>query len=139
MGKAPILILDEPVTGLDAITEAQLNETLVRLMHGKTTFIIAHRFSTIEKADLILVIEEGQVIEQGTHAELLARSSHYRDLYELQYGKVESVGEEPPSQSRYENNRSGLLPPETEEASSQGEDQSGQTVFSRLPAKDENA
>jgi len=95
--EAPILILDEPVTGLDAITEAQLNETLVRLMQGKTTFIIVHRLSTIRRADLILVIEEGKIVQQGTHTELLASSSHYRHLYELQDEKAESVGQEPPS------------------------------------------
>jgi ATP-binding cassette subfamily B protein len=81
---APILILDEPVTGLDAITEAQLNATLVRLMQGRTSFVIAHRLSTIRRADLILVIEEGKVIERGTHAELLAQSSLYHHLYSLQ-------------------------------------------------------
>ena len=81
---APILVLDEPTTGLDALTEAALGETLQRLMQDKTTFVIAHRLSTIQKADLILVIEEGKVVEQGTHAELLAGSSLYRRLYTLQ-------------------------------------------------------
>lgn len=81
---APILILDEPVTGLDALTEAQLHDTLNLLMQGKTTFIIAHRFSTIKKADLILVIEDGRVVEQGTHAELLTNSGFYHYLYTLQ-------------------------------------------------------
>jgi ABC-type multidrug transport system fused ATPase/permease subunit len=88
---APILILDEPLTGLDAITEARLNEALTRLMQGKTTFIIAHRFSTVLKADLILVIEEGRVVEQGTHAELMSQSSLYRHLYAVQYEQMESV------------------------------------------------
>ncbi len=81
---APIFILDEPVTGLDAETEAKLSKTLDRLMKGKTSFIIAHRFSTIIKADLILMIEEGRVSEQGTHEQLLARSYRYRQLYDLQ-------------------------------------------------------
>ena len=81
---APILILDEPVTGLDAITESQLNATLIRLMQGRTTFVIAHRLSTIQKADSILVIEEGKVVERGTHAELLEKSSLYHQLYRLQ-------------------------------------------------------
>jgi ABC-type multidrug transport system fused ATPase/permease subunit len=81
---APLLILDEPVTGLDAMTESQLHETLVRLMQGKTTFVIAHRLSTIQKADVILVIDEGKIIEQGTHAELLAHSHLYHHLYRLQ-------------------------------------------------------
>ena len=81
---APILILDEPVTGLDAITESQLNATLVRLIEGRTTFVIAHRLSTIQKADVILVIDEGKVVERGTHAELLANSHLYSHLYSLQ-------------------------------------------------------
>jgi ATP-binding cassette, subfamily B, bacterial len=81
---APMLILDEPVTGLDAMTESQLHTTLVRLMQGKTTFVIAHRLSTIQKADVILVIDEGKVIERGTHAELLAQSNLYHHLYSLQ-------------------------------------------------------
>jgi ATP-binding cassette subfamily B protein len=87
---APILILDEPVTGLDAMTEAQVRETMARLMKGKTTFVVAHRFATVTKADLILVIEEGRVTEQGTHVELLASSSLYRHFYTLQYEQVVS-------------------------------------------------
>ncbi len=81
---APIFVLDEPVTGLDSETEARLNETMDRLMKGRTSFTIAHRLSTIMKADLILMIEEGRVIEQGTHEHLLGRSDRYRRLYDLQ-------------------------------------------------------
>lgn len=81
---APLFIFDEPVAGLDAVTEAELNKALDGLMKGKTTFIIAHRFSTIMMADLILMIEEGRIVEQGTHEQLLARSDRYRKLYELQ-------------------------------------------------------
>jgi ABC-type transport system involved in Fe-S cluster assembly fused permease/ATPase subunit len=81
---APILILDEPASGLDAITEAQLSKALGRLMQGRTTFVIAHRLATTKKADLILVIEEGRIFEQGTHATLLGASTRYRRLYELQ-------------------------------------------------------
>ncbi|MBI5584539.1 MAG: ABC transporter ATP-binding protein [Deltaproteobacteria bacterium] len=81
---APIFVFDEPVTGLDAETEARFNQTLNRLMQGKTNFIIAHRFSTIVKSHLILLIEEGRVAEQGTHEELLGKSERYRQLYELQ-------------------------------------------------------
>jgi ATP-binding cassette, subfamily B, bacterial len=81
---APIFILDEPVTGLDPATEAKLNETLDRLMKGKTSFTIAHRLSTIMRADLILMIEEGRVVEQGTHEDLLVKSDRYRQLYDLQ-------------------------------------------------------
>jgi len=81
---APIFIFDEPATGLDAETEARLNETLTRLMQEKTTFVIAHHFSTVIKADLILMIEKGRIIEQGTHEQLLAGSDRYRRFYELQ-------------------------------------------------------
>jgi ABC-type multidrug transport system fused ATPase/permease subunit len=81
---APIFILDEPLTGVDAETEARLDATLNRLMEGKTSFIAAHHFSTIMKADLILMIEEGRIVEQGSHQQLLAKSEHYRQLYDLQ-------------------------------------------------------
>lgn len=83
---SPILILDEPTTGLDALAEAQINEALQHLMAGRTTFVIAHRFSTILNADHILVIEDGKITEEGKHEELLERSATYRHLYELQYG-----------------------------------------------------
>lgn len=89
---APIFIFDEPVIGLDAATETKLNETLERLMEGKTTFTIAHRFSTIVKADLILMIEEGRIVEQGTHEQLLAGSARYRRLYDLQRPGPEREG-----------------------------------------------
>jgi ATP-binding cassette subfamily B protein len=83
---SPILILDEPTTGLDALAEAQINEALQHLMAGRTTFVIAHRFSTIMNADHILVIEDGKITEEGRHEDLLQRSATYRQLYELQYG-----------------------------------------------------
>ncbi len=81
---APIFVFDEPTTGLDAETEAKLNLTLNRLIKEKTAFIVAHRFSTITRSDLILMIEEGRITEQGTHEQLLATSDRYRQLYELQ-------------------------------------------------------
>lgn len=81
---APIFVFDEPAAALDAETEARLNETLNSLMRGKTSFVIAHRFATVAKAGLILMIEEGRIAVQGTHEELLAGSDRYRRLYELQ-------------------------------------------------------
>ncbi len=81
---APILVLDEPVTGLDAETEARLNQTMDHLLKNKTVFIIAHRFTTVMGADLILMIEEGRIAEQGTHEQLIAESARYRELYDLQ-------------------------------------------------------
>jgi ATP-binding cassette subfamily B protein len=82
----PILMLDEPSTGLDARAEAKINAAIHRLTRGKTAFIIAHRFSTIARADKILLLEEGQLAHQGTHAELMSTSPQYRELYELQFG-----------------------------------------------------
>lgn len=82
-----ILVLDEPTSALDAGTEKIITESLEELMRGKTTFIIAHRLSTVRKADKILVFKEGRIIESGTHAELLAKKGgEYRRLYELQIG-----------------------------------------------------
>ncbi|NQZ95849.1 MAG: ABC transporter ATP-binding protein [Myxococcales bacterium] len=83
---APILILDEPTSGLDAQTEANLTVAIDRLQQGRTTFIIAHQLRTIRNADKILFLEEGNVVDQGTHDELFARSPQYRELYELQQG-----------------------------------------------------
>lgn len=82
----PIIILDEPTTGLDARAEAKINTAIHRLTRGRTTFIIAHKFSTILNADKILLLEDGQLAHQGTHEQLLRQSPQYRALYELQYG-----------------------------------------------------
>ncbi len=82
-----ILILDEPTSALDAGSEKIITESLDQLMTGKTTFIIAHRLSTVRKADQILVFKEGKIIESGTHEELLkVDGGEYRRLYELQIG-----------------------------------------------------
>ena len=87
----PILILDEPVTGLDARAEANVNAALQRLTRGRTTFIIAHKFSTIASADKVLLLEAGQLAHQGTHAQLLRESAQYRALYELQLGRQQAL------------------------------------------------
>jgi subfamily B ATP-binding cassette protein MsbA len=82
-----ILVLDEPTSALDAGSEQIITQSLDELMRGKTTFIIAHRLSTVRKADLILVFKEGKIIESGTHAQLLEiEGGEYRRLYELQIG-----------------------------------------------------
>ena len=91
---APILILDEPVSAVDALTEARLNETIAQVTKGKTAFIVAHRLATVQRADLILVIDEGTVVEQGTHAELMATSSRYRLLHDTQYAELADGGDE---------------------------------------------
>lgn len=83
---APILILDEPTTGLDAQTAMEISGAMRHLVEGRTTFIIAHNLATIRNADKILLIEDGRVLHQGTHAELLEESPEYRELEELQSG-----------------------------------------------------
>jgi ATP-binding cassette, subfamily B, bacterial len=83
---APILILDEPTSALDAATEASLLGALERLRHGRTTLVIAHRLSTIRGADRIVVLDEGRIVESGSHAELLARGGPYSAFYGLQHG-----------------------------------------------------
>jgi subfamily B ATP-binding cassette protein MsbA len=80
-----ILILDEATSSLDSESEAMIQEGLSRLREGRTTFVIAHRLSTIQSADQILVLEGGQIVERGTHAELLALDGRYRQLYDKQY------------------------------------------------------
>jgi ATP-binding cassette subfamily B protein len=82
----PILILDEPTTALDAQAEAHISAALRELMRGKTTFIIAHKFSTITHADKILMLEAGKPAAYGTHEALMKTSRGYRELYELQFG-----------------------------------------------------
>ena len=81
-----ILILDEATSSLDSESEALIQDGLNVLMKGRTTFVIAHRLSTIRNADQIAVIEDGRIIERGTHAELMALAGRYRALYEKQYG-----------------------------------------------------
>jgi ABC-type multidrug transport system fused ATPase/permease subunit len=83
---APILILDEPTSAIDSRTEAVILEALERLMEGRTTFMVAHRLSTIRDADLILVVNHGEIVEQGTHDELLAQCGLYTELHEAQHG-----------------------------------------------------
>ncbi|HEY0970407.1 MAG TPA: ABC transporter ATP-binding protein [Gemmatimonadales bacterium] len=90
---APILILDEATSALDTESERLVQEAIDRLLAGRTVFVIAHRLSTIVHADQILVLDRGQVIERGTHDELLARGGAYRRLYELQFGARESGDE----------------------------------------------
>ncbi len=80
-----ILILDEATSSVDTRTEVLIQQAMDRLMVGRTSFIIAHRLSTIRNADLILVMNEGDIVEQGTHAELLARNGFYAELYNSQF------------------------------------------------------
>ena len=82
---SPILILDEATSALDTESERYIQAALDRLMRGRTTIVVAHRLSTIENADSILVMEKGEIVEQGTHSELLARDGAYAKLYNLQF------------------------------------------------------
>jgi len=90
-----VLILDEATSSVDTRTELNIQEAMLRLMQGRTAFVIAHRLSTIRNASRILVIENGRIVEQGTHLELLqARGAYYR-LHELQFGGLTSGGSNP--------------------------------------------
>ena len=82
---APILILDEPTSALDADTEHAVVEALERLMRDRTTFIVAHRLSTIRRASTIVVLDDGRIVEHGSHGALLARNGPYRRLHDLQF------------------------------------------------------
>ncbi len=88
---APILILDEPTSSIDSRTETAIVEALERLMQGRTTILIAHRLSTIRSVDRILVLNEGSLVESGTHGELIQRDGVYRQLWEAQAMQLEKV------------------------------------------------
>ncbi len=88
----PILILDEATSSVDTRTEVLIQQAMARLRHGRTSFVIAHRLSTIRNADEIVVMDQGRIVEQGPHDELLARRGFYHDLYESQF--AETVGTE---------------------------------------------
>jgi subfamily B ATP-binding cassette protein MsbA len=90
-----ILILDEATSSLDSESEAMIQDGLKRLRQGRTTFVIAHRLSTIRSADQILVVEGGQVVERGRHAELMALDGRYRDLHDRQYKLEEDLFRNP--------------------------------------------
>ena len=86
--RPPMLILDEATSSIDTRTELRIQKAFAKLMEGRTTFIVAHRLSTIREADLILVMKDGKIIEQGNHAELLEQNGFYRYLYESQFSQA---------------------------------------------------
>lgn len=83
-----ILILDEATSSVDTRTEIQIQKAMDALMEGRTSFIIAHRLSTIRDADLILVMKDGDIVEQGNHEELLQKNGFYAELYNSQFVKT---------------------------------------------------
>ena len=85
----PILILDEATSSLDSESEREVQQALDRLIAGRTTLVIAHRLSTVRNADRIIAMEDGRIVEIGSHAELLAADGLYRRLYEMQFAREE--------------------------------------------------
>lgn len=88
IANSPFLILDEATSNVDTRTEELVQKAMDELTKGRTSFIIAHRLSTIRNADLILVMNEGDIIEQGTHEELLKQNGFYANLYNSQFEKM---------------------------------------------------
>lgn len=84
----PILILDEATSSVDTRLEHMLQDAMQNIMKGRTSFVIAHRLSTIRNADLILVMRDGNIVEQGTHEELLGKKGYYEQLYHAQFAEV---------------------------------------------------
>ena len=84
----PMLILDEATSSIDTRTEMKIQKAFLTMMEGRTSFIVAHRLSTIRESDVILVMKEGKIIEQGTHDELLAKKGFYAELYNSQFATV---------------------------------------------------
>ena len=86
----PMLILDEATSSIDTRTEIRIQKAFNTLMEGRTSFIVAHRLSTIRNADVILVMRDGNIVEQGTHKELLARNGFYAEIYNSQFVNTSS-------------------------------------------------
>src|SRR5690606_23344377 len=88
---APILVLDEATSALDTESERLIQQALQRLMRDRTTLVIAHRLSTIESAEQIAVMDQGRIVERGTHAELVALNGHYAMLHRMQFSDATGV------------------------------------------------
>ena len=86
--RPPMLSLDEATSSIDTLTEAKIQAAFEQMMKGRTSFVVAHRLSTIRTADVILVMERGKILEQGTHEALLKKNGAYAALYNSQFGAV---------------------------------------------------
>ena len=84
----PIMILDEATSNVDTLTEQRIQQAMGNLTRGRTSFVIAHRLSTIRDADIILVMRDGDIVEQGRHEELLAAKGFYAELYNSQFEQI---------------------------------------------------
>ncbi len=91
LAKTPMLILDEATSSVDTRTEILIQKAMENLMQGKTSFVIAHRLSTIKYADLILVMRDGNIVEQGTHKALIKQNGFYAELYNSQFTSSASI------------------------------------------------
>jgi len=89
LADSPILILDEATSSVDTRTELLIQKAMDTLIQGRTSFVIAHRLSTIRNADLILVMRDGNIVEQGKHEELLAKNGFYAELYNSQFDQAD--------------------------------------------------
>ena len=87
----PMLILDEATSNIDTITEIRVQKAFAKMMEGRTSFVVAHRLSTIKEADIILAMNKGKIVEQGTHEELLVRNGFYANLYNSQFVRTEEL------------------------------------------------
>ena len=85
----PMLILDEATSSIDTRTEMRIQQAFTRMMQGRTSFVVAHRLSTIRDADVILVMQDGHIVEQGKHEELLKKGGFYATLYNSQFALAE--------------------------------------------------
>ena len=86
LGRSRVVVLDEATASLDSASEAAVQQALAEALAGRTSIVIAHRLSTVRAADVILVVEDGRIVERGTHEQLLARGGRYAELYETQFG-----------------------------------------------------
>jgi len=90
LANPPIFVLDEATSSIDTETELLIQDAVSHMLKGRTSFIIAHRLSTIARADIILVVEDGKIVERGTHSELIAHGGHYSELYKAM--RLEELG-----------------------------------------------